>query len=259
MIEPILSRRHFVSAGDTDAEGRLALPRLASAIIDIATAHANSLGIGNPSMTGCGWVLSRLAIEMEEYPMVNTDFTLSTWVELWNRHFSERCFRIEDCEGRPLGYARSIWMVLSTTTRESIGLDHLILPEGILAPCECPIPRQGKHVPLFVETPEQGLPRGARLATEAPAYHTFRYADLDFYRHVNTVKYIDLLLNQFSLDEMDHSAVRRLELSFMKEITYGQTVTILRADDGEDSLFSFANSETSEPLLFARIARRGKD
>jgi len=57
---------HFLSAGEVNAEGEMSLPILASKIIDIATAHANSLGIGNPDMpdTDMGWVLSRLTVEM---------------------------------------------------------------------------------------------------------------------------------------------------------------------------------------------------
>ncbi|MDE6230249.1 MAG: hypothetical protein K2M37_01345 [Muribaculaceae bacterium] len=255
---PVLTRRFFVSAGDTDAEGRLALPRLTSAIIDIATAHANSLGIGNPAMQqrDCGWVLSRLAIEMTDYPRVNSEYTLSTWIETWNRHFSERCFRIDDSAGSSLGYARSIWMVLSTETRESVGLDRLTLPEGMIAPCECPIPRQGKHNPVVREVPEGGLPRGAVLASADVVTHKFGYADLDFYRHVNTVRYIDLLLNQYSLEEFDNSAVERIELSFMKEIRFGETIELLRSDEGMTSYFSFISPGADQPMLLSKIRRR---
>lgn len=54
------SRSFFLSAGEVNAEGEMSLPLLVSKIIDIATAHANSLGIGNPSMAAMnrGWVLS---------------------------------------------------------------------------------------------------------------------------------------------------------------------------------------------------------
>ncbi len=69
----IYKETYFISAGDTDASGHLSLPLLTSRIIDIATAHANSLGIGNPSMQqlNLGWVLSRLTIEMQEFPPVS--------------------------------------------------------------------------------------------------------------------------------------------------------------------------------------------
>ncbi|MDE7160724.1 MAG: acyl-[acyl-carrier-protein] thioesterase [Muribaculaceae bacterium] len=211
-----LSQTFFLSAGEVNAEGQLSLPLLTAKIIDIATAHANSLGIGNPAMadSGCGWVLSRLTIEMLDYPRVNDTYTLTTWIEDWNRHFSTRCFRIDDENGTPLGYARSIWMVMNTQTRDNAGLSHLHLPEEAVAPLPCPIPRQARHTTIPAELIDRG--------------YTFRYTDIDFYRHVNTVRYVNLLLNCFTLDEMDTHSIRRLELSFLHEGHYGHTVEIRR-------------------------------
>ena len=45
-----LSQTFFLSANDTNAQAEMSLPVLTSKIIDIATAHAKSLGIGNPAM-----------------------------------------------------------------------------------------------------------------------------------------------------------------------------------------------------------------
>ena len=253
-----LTQTFFLSAGETDAEGKLSLPLLTSKIIDIATAHANSLGIGNPSMAHLrrGWVLSRLAIEMTEYPKVNDSYSLTTWVESWNRHFSERNFAITAADGRVLGYARSIWMVLDTETRESTGLSHLNLPEGIISSRECPIPRQGKHHLILPLSFDGELPRGAVKSTAEPQHYTFKYCDIDYYRHVNTVRYVQMLLNRFSLEFFDTHEIERMELTFMRESLYGQTVAINRADNGSETLFSLNNSDTSEPLLFAMLRFR---
>ena len=99
------SQSFFISANESNPEGELAVNILVSNIIEIATAHANSLGIGNPSMEhlGAGWVLSRLTIDMTSYPKCNTQYTLTTWVEAFNRHFSTRCFSVKDESGKILG------------------------------------------------------------------------------------------------------------------------------------------------------------
>lgn len=71
-MQPIYEESYFLSAGETNAEQELSLPVLTTKIIDIATAHANSLGIGNPSMKEmkAGWVLSRLTIEIDRKSVV---------------------------------------------------------------------------------------------------------------------------------------------------------------------------------------------
>ena len=261
IMEIEYSESFFLSAGETDAEGELSLPLLTSKLIDIATAHANALGIGNPSMAHLrrGWVLSRLAIEMERYPHVNETYTLTTWVESWNRHFSERNFCISDAEGKPLGYARSIWMVLDTETRESTGLTHLDLSPEIISGRECPIAKQGKHHPILPPDYAGDLPRGAYRATVAPEQYRFKYCDLDFYRHVNTVRYVQMLLNRFPLSFYDRNEIRRMELTFMKESVYGQTVDIFRSEQDDETLFSLNDAQSGEALLFAmlRFAGRG--
>lgn len=253
-----LTQQFFLSAGETNAEQELSLPLLTSKIIDISTAHANALGIGNPVMAhkGCGWVLSRLAVEMMRYPKVNDTYSLTTWIESYNRHFSERIVEISDAEGNPLGYSRAIWMILDTSTRESVGLSHLPLDEDMVTAGKCPIARQGKHVVVVPQGYEGEMPRGVVMATEAPYNYTFKYSDLDAYRHVNTVRYVSLLLNRFSLEDFDRTQVERLELAFLRESHYGQNATLLRSDDGLTSLFTLADAQTSSPSLFASLKRR---
>ena len=171
------SQTYFLSAGETNAEAELSLPLLTSKIIDISTAHANALHIGNPDMAerGCGWVLSRLALEMFRYPKVNETYRLTTWIESYNRHFSERIVEISDADGTPLGYSRAIWMVLDYTSRESVGLSHLPIPEDLPMPGKCPIERQGKHVPVLPPDFQGDVPRGAVVATAKPYLYRFKY------------------------------------------------------------------------------------
>lgn len=262
-MEPVFSQSFFLSAGETNAEQEMSLPLLTSKIIDIATAHANSLGIGNPAMEslGCGWVLSRIAIDIERYPRVNETYTLSTWIESWNRHFSVRNFKLSDGNGRALGYATSVWMILNTVTRENQGLAHLSLVPGMISGEKCPIPPIAKHVNIIPADGDTAaeLPRGVIRATAPAVEYTFKYCDLDFYRHVNTVRYVSMLLNQYSLEEMDATRVRRLELSFMRESRYGETVRLLRSDKELHTSFALADEADGTPLVFAVVGREGRN
>lgn len=245
----------FLSAGETNAESEISLPLLTSKIIDISTTHANMLGIGNPAMAHlhCGWVLSRIAIEMKDYPKVNETYHLTTWVESWNRHFSERCYEISNDAGESLGFARSIWMVLDTESRESVGLDHLSISEDMMSKKECPIGRGKRHA-VVLEAGYQGAPvRNSLIAPSKGSEYEFKYCDLDYYRHVNTVRYVGLLLNQFTLEEMDSQRVKRIEMAFMHEGKYGMRVEVRRADQEDTSNFMLIDTSTSTPILSALI------
>lgn len=243
-MQPIYSSTIFISAGDVNAEGEFGLPQITSSLIDIATKHANSLGIGNPEMAdkNAGWVLSRLTIEMISYPLANDECVIETWVEAWNRHFSERSFRLSSPEGKVYGYARSIWMVMTTDSHENYGLSHLSLPpECLETGMMNPIARQSRH---------QAVIEG----TEPDTVCSFGYCDIDFYRHVNTVSYVRLLLNRFTLEEMDENRVERLELSFLHEGKYSKPVLLIRNKGAEGmNTFLLKDYESEKPIMYGRV------
>lgn len=261
-MEQEYSRSFFISANECNPEGELSVTVLVTEIIEIATSHANHLHIGNPDMKeyGAGWVLSRLTIEMDHYPKADRKYRITTWVESWNRHFSLRDFCITDEDGEIYGYARSVWVVLNTETHQNFGTSHLHLPEGIISERECPIALQKKHatiLPYGEKTPEGSK---ALEATSPADRYTFKYNDIDFYRHVNTVKYVGILLNQYSLEEFDRSFIRRLELSFLHEGKYGETILINRHDeesaegnDNKVSSFTFTTESEGQEIIYARI------
>lgn len=261
MKEKEYSEEFFISANEGNPEGELALNILVDQIIEIATAHANYLGIGNPSMKhlNAGWILSRLTVEMNRYPKVNSSYRLTTWVEGWNRHFSTRDFCITSADGKETyGYARSIWMVLDTVTHENFGTTHLAFDEAVVSDCPCPIERQARHREIVSAGTDES---GHMLEATAPVEHyTFKYNDIDFYRHVNTVKYVSLILNQYSLETFDAMLPDRLELSFITEGKYGQTVDILRhSHDDTLTAFSLKGQDEGRQILFARLRLKPRE
>lgn len=263
-----LKRSWYLSAGDVNAERQLSLPFLISRLIEISTNHANMLGIGNSEMPNnhCGWVLSRVCVEMNDYPAVDSFFSISTWIESWNRHFSERAFSINDNSGHAIGYARQTWMVLDTETHANAGLSALAFDESYLSQRICPIKKQGKHRLIQLPEERQINDRRSVEATAPVRFHTFGYSDLDGYRHVNTVRFVELLMNQFTLEEHDTHYVARIEISFLSEGKYGKVMEILRVDscDSDDdeliSEFMIRTKEEHTPVLYSKVIlkpRRG--
>lgn len=217
------SKTYYLAAGECNPQGELPLTLLMTRIIEVATLHANSWGVGYERLIRDNqvWVLSRVAIEMTEYPKVNTNYKLTTWIEDYNRHFSQRNMRIDDENGKPLGYVRTIWMVIDMNTRASVDIEKLGYIRENVSDIPCPIEPQSRLRPI-----EQG---------HAVDY-TFGYMDCDFNRHVNTVRYLSLLMNMFDMDCYDHYFIRRMELSFIKETHYGETAQFVI--DDSDSMES---------------------
>lgn len=239
-MEKEMSDEYFVSAGEANPQGELSVSVLVNKIIELATAHANSLHIGNPDMREIngGWVLGRLTVDMLRWPPVNSAYRITTWIEGWNRHYSCRCFEVADTEGNVYGYCRTLWMIINLDSHENIGLAHFSLPEGLVSPRECPIPLQKKHQ----------LNDASRTVMRR-----IEFTDIDYYRHVNTVRWIELLLDCYTLRHFDEMMLSRLEISFMREGHYGDDIGI-RIYRRPDSVDEFALVREDTPLVHARLS-----
>ena len=221
-----LSKTYYLAAGECNPQGEMPLTLLMTRIIEIATWHANSWGVGYARLIQDNqvWVLSRVTIEVTSMPRVNQEYTLTTWIEDYNRHFSQRNMRLDDAQGNPLGYVRTIWMVIDMNTRASVDISQLSYICENISDLPCPIEPQSHLRPI-----QQG---------HAIDY-TFGYMDCDFNRHANTVRYLAHLMNLFDMDCYDHYFIRRMEIAFIKETHYGETAQFIIDDsDPMDSRMS---------------------
>lgn len=218
-MKPAEHRRDFfLTAGETDANGLMPMWLIVSRVIEVATDHANILGVGYDELMrhGIGWVLTRLTIEMDSYPRINERYSLETWIEGYNRLFSDRCLAILDGEGNEIGRIRSQWVAIDFKKRSAADLTMLPTEMFVLSQRRSSVTHSGKQRPL---------PEDAESAT-----YTFGYSDLDFNRHVNTVRYVCLLLNQLPLTLYDSADIARFEIQFHNECHYGETAVIRRAE-----------------------------
>lgn len=218
-MDRIYSQHYFLTAGECDAQGRMPLTLLAARLIEVATNHANSLGIGYARLIELdfAWVLSRMSIEIDSLPGINDTYVLNTWIESTNRLFSERCFSITTPDGHVYAWARTTWAAICISTRQAANpavLGNILFPEN--AP-ECPV-APARRTPV--------LPDDAASST-----YTFRYCDIDFNRHVNTVRYIELIQNHWPLAWYDTNRITRFDVAFHHECHFGETITIRVAHD----------------------------
>ena len=84
-----------------DFSQRLFIGHLGNHMLNAADFHSTDRGFGMKYLLTIqrSWVLSRLAIEMNEMPQMYIKFNVETWVESALRDFTSRNFRVVDDEG----------------------------------------------------------------------------------------------------------------------------------------------------------------
>ena len=211
--------------------------------------HAGSHGFGYEQMQAVNqaWVLSRLVIEMERPLLTGAEFRIETWVDRLYRQFTDRHFAITLADGTPCGYATSTWSLIDTASRRPADLTRL---EG-----------GGFTSVLIPDRPAPIAPLG-RIRfkqLEEAGTHTAAFTDLDINGHVNSIRYLELLLNLYSPELLRRNPVRRVEMAYCLESYHGDRLHLFREDDATNprrTLFEIRNAE-GQAVVRASITLAG--
>lgn len=206
-----------------DFTGRLTLGVLGNHLLNCAGFHATDRGFGIATLNedNYTWVLSRLAIELEEMPYQYEKFSVQTWVENVYRLFTDRNFALLDKDRKKIGYARSVWAMINLNTRKPA--DLLALHGGSIVDYVCDEP-----CPI-------GKPSRIKVTSAEPvATLTAKYSDIDINGHVNSIRYIEHILDLFPIEMYRAKRIRRFEMAYVAESYYGDELSFFMDDAGED-------------------------
>lgn len=220
-----------------DFSHHLFIGHLGNHMLNAADYHSSERGYGmnylNPMHKT--WVLSRLAIEMTSMPKAYDRFHVSTWVENAMRYFTSRNFAVSSQEdGRVYGYGRSIWALIDTDTRQPtdiLGIRDGLINEYIDTETPCPIAK----------------PSRVMLTPDAPLVRTVDtcYSDIDVNGHVNSVKYIEHVLDLFPLSQFSGSHIERFEVAYVAESYYGDRLLFYK-EECADGTFAIRIDKTTK-------------
>jgi acyl-ACP thioesterase len=208
-----------------DFMGRLFMGHMGNHMLNAADYHSSARGFGMKYLMTIhrSWVLSRLAIEMEEMPSMYTKFNVETWVESAMRYFTSRNFRVVDNDGKVYGYGRSIWAMIDTESRQPtdiFSIDNGAINNWIVDDKACPIDKGGRVK----------IDLGAELVRSIDTF----YNDVDINGHINSVKYIEHVLDLWDLDWYREHQIKRFEIAYVAETHAGEKMSFYRQQTGED-------------------------
>lgn len=205
-----------------DFNGRLTMGVLGNHLLNCAGFHANDRGFGIATLNedNYTWVLSRLAIELDEMPYQYENFSVQTWVENVYRLFTDRNFAIIDKDGKKIGYARSVWAMINLNTRKPA--DLLTLHGGSIVDYVC-------DEPCPIEKPSR-----IKVSSREPAaILEAKYSDIDINGHVNSIRYIEHILDLFPIEMYKERRIRRFEMAYVAESYYGDELAFYMDDIGD--------------------------
>lgn len=210
-----------------DFSNHLFWGHLGNAMLNAADYHSadRSYGVAELNKMHRTWVLSRFAIEINEVPLAYDKLSIETWVEAAKKFFTSRNFAVSSRDGSKIyGYGRSVWAMIDTETRQPSDLFSVhdgLIEKYVETEKPCPIASPSRVV----------VGQDAAFARSFKA----RYSDVDINGHVNSVKYIEHVLDLFDIDFYQQHHLQRMEIAYVAEAHEGDNLKLYRQElaDGE--------------------------
>lgn len=215
-----------------DADGLLGIPNAFALFMDLATEHAEVLGIGFRDLwpKGLFWLTARTKIRFYRRPRMVETVALRTWPETPERSRCNRDYRMER-GGEVLIEGKTEWMVMNMKT-------------GRLHPADSVFPEGLELLPDRV-LPEPFL-RMADDFCDAEDLGTYlvRSTDIDIGGHMNNAAYVRAIAGMFSTEAWRALAVREMEMAYRTPCYEGDALLLQR--------------RRSEDTTELRLSRDGK-
>lgn len=193
---------------------------------------------------GIIWVLNRVKGEVIRYPMFKEEITIETWPEPPEKVQFNRNFLVYDKDGNIIVRAFSQWVVIDFITRK-LRRSSIIEEEFPKVDRERAIDcTQGKIKP------------SGKLNLSYKK--TVGYSDIDINEHLNNAKYIDYIMDCFSLENHKKYSVKSIDIDYMHEALPGETIQLYTdTEDAKDNLVYIEgiNENTKLTTFKAQILR----
>lgn len=235
----ITSYKYRIEPQDVDFTLRASASSIISYMLNVAGVDADNKGFGVAALQDnkYTWVLSRLGIEIIHQAEQYSNIEIDTWVNEFNRLSSTRNFRMR-LGDELLAAGVSQWCMLNMETRQVVDMSLL----------------KDTYERAMVDTPSP-IAAPARLrSTEytAQSERPVVYSDIDFNRHVNTLRYVDMVFDAISLEAIESNNGMRIDFNFIAEARYGELLTIAHCNEGSVWQFEIS-SNSGKTLCRARV------
>ena len=231
-----------------DFTGRLFMGVLGNHLLNCAGFHATERGFGMAELNESNytWVLSRLAIELEDMPAQYEEFSVDTWVENVYRLFTDRNFAIYGKDGKVYGYARSVWAMINMDTRKPADLLSLHggdIVDYIETEKACPIEKPGR-IKVSSCMPVRSM--------------DVYYSDIDINGHVNNIRYADFACDAVEMEGLPRDRfLCEMQIGYLAECRPGDLLTLQVGEQGEGryvrGIDAGGNSRFEAALFFGEV------
>jgi acyl-ACP thioesterase len=235
--DKVYQSEKIISWDHVDFQTQLKLSGFLNIMQNAAHRHANTLhfGLSDLEEQSQFWVLSRVLIEIETYPLVDQSILVTTWPKGFDRLYALRDFKFTNSQGQALAQATSVWLVLDRKTHRPVrNLSQRMPPDKLLnehaisdIPGKLPAPKPGNA-----------------------SYFQALYSTIDRNMHVNNTKYIDWVCDSLNQSFFETNHIYRLQINFNHEMHWHDKLELHQQTTPQNSLLFEGNNPDRNTSIF---------
>ena len=237
-MESVISKEFIILPSRCDGFGKLGIPQIFAAFGDIATLHADDIGVGLSALMPkrLFWVTVKTVIRINRLPAMSESHRITTWPETPERVRTYRDYRISTNDGESLIEGRSEWSIIDLDTGR---------PQSVadVFPADFVFSDEKTAVPAFTRV------RDDMGDIEPFAEYTVRSTDTDVGGHFNNANYVRALAGVFSSAEWDGMNIREMEIIYKAQSYEGDRLFFRRrTEENGDLRICVSNAENKTVL-----------
>ncbi|MBQ8995524.1 MAG: hypothetical protein IJ091_06890 [Oscillospiraceae bacterium] len=219
-----LEKTFPISPSHCDSSARLGIPNSFALFMDIATEHADILGIGLKHLSPQHrfWLTVKSKAHFYRRPSLSEVITLSTWPEHPDSRKCNRDYTIRSGDELLID-GKTEWAVIDTSTGRLIHVDT-IYPEGLVLLDD-----------IVFEEPFSKFTMD--LSDARPIGNIqVRSTDIDLGGHMNNVAYINAFASLFSSDQWNSMDIHEMEVWYRSQCYENEVLSVVekKVDDATE-------------------------
>jgi len=218
MVE-IYRKKFKVQGSEADFKQNLKLSSLFHYLASASTEHAEIIGVGRNVVQSYGaiWVALRVKVEIKRYPKWNENITVETWPEQPNKFDFHRNYIFYDKDDNIIAKALNVWVLIDQESRK---LKKSSLISSEFPPLDFPLLNREK-----VLNCELGKIKSSGNLHKVYE-KTVGYSDIDMNEHLNNSKYVDYIMDCFSVEQHKKYFVKSIEVNYVREALPGDSIVL---------------------------------
>lgn len=237
-MNSVLKKDLTVYTSHCDSSAKMGIPNAFSIFMDLATEHANELGVGSEVLTPKGllWVASKTKAIFYNRPAMMQKTEISTWPEKPERIRFNRNYAIKSGDELLIS-GKTEWAIIDKQSGRPQKSDGIY-------PSKLDFCEDKLIVEPFskIDTNFEGC--------QLLCCYKVKSTDIDLYGHMNNVAYVRAIMEMFSSKELEEMNIKSFEINYRIPCFEGEALNVYKRDTDNGFEIGMINADQKASTLF---------